>query len=230
MRLYHPILSSPIHWVEGTIPVLVVEHPVEFRNLVFELSMQAEGEDGSFILSLDYETLDCGEHLHVIRDYVDFPLDDRKLQNQFQKILQIVVREDLAPETDHLQNEIAGYLAKLITQMEYPVTFSSGDYVLPLLKSIRCQPVLDGESPMERLMQYIELYSQLMHDQCFALVNGHIFFSAEELQELYKMANYRKWKLLLMEHTFNQALPGETVCLIDQNFCELRLDSGETVD
>ena len=45
MRLLHPLLSSPIHWRENEIPVLVIERPELFRSMIFSLSTQAEGEE-----------------------------------------------------------------------------------------------------------------------------------------------------------------------------------------
>ena len=99
MRLSHPMLSAPIHWRENRVPVLVVEHPKVYRQFVFSLSRQAEGEDGPFVLSLQYEPLDCGECLRVVRDYAALSLDDRKLQNRFQALVQAVVREELAEKT-----------------------------------------------------------------------------------------------------------------------------------
>ena len=143
MRLTHPLLSSPIHWSEGRIPVLILEHPRIFRQLVFELSGQAAGEDGEFVLSFEYETLDCGAHLHVLRDYFSLSLDDRKLQNQFQKVLQFTIREELPEATDHLQQEIVRYLGLIAVQLDYPLSFTEGEYILPLLTAVNCQPVLD---------------------------------------------------------------------------------------
>ena len=225
MRLTHPLLSSPIHWSEGRIPVLILEHPRIFRQLVFELSGQAAGEDGEFVLSFEYETLDCGAHLHVLRDHFSLSLDDRKLQNQFQKVLQFTIREELPEATDHLQQEIVRYLGLIAVQMDYPLSFTEGEYILPLLKAVKCQPVLDGEGALEQLMQYMELYSGLMSQQCFALVNAHQYFSREELTELYQMANYQKWHLILLEQIQMPALSCEDIYLVDQNLCEIRVDS-----
>ena len=124
-----------------------------------------------------------------------------------------------------LQQQIGQYLQLVVGAMEYPVSFSEGEYVLPLLKALKCQPVLDGVHPLERLMQYIELYSGLMKEQCFVLVDAHAYFSNEELQQLYRMAGYQKWRLLLLEQRLAAPLPAEDICLLDASLCELRLDS-----
>lgn len=227
MRLVHPMLSDFIRLQENRIPVLVLESPPLYRKTVFELSGQADGEDGNFVLTLDYEPLDCGQHLHVIRDYVSLSLDDRKLQNRFQSLLQGLIREELAVQTDHLQQEILSYLQKVTLHLDYPVSCAQGDYVQPLLKAIRYQPVLDGAEPLERLTQYIELYHGLMKHQCFVLVGAHSYFSLCELKELYRMAFYQKWRLLLLEPGITKILPEEDAILLDEDFCELHLDSSQ---
>lgn len=109
-------------------------------------------------------------------DYVSLSLDDRKPQNRFQSLLQGAIREELAEQTNHLQQEIHSYLQKVTLHLDYPVCCTQGDYVQPLLKAIRYQPVLDGLEPLGRLAQYIELYSGLMKHQCFVLVGAHSYF------------------------------------------------------
>ena len=195
--------------------------------MVLNLSMQAAGEAGPFVLSLDYEPLECTEHLQVIRDYVSLPLDDRKLQSRFQPVLHKTVRETLRQETDRLDRMVGDYLRSVATMMDYPVSFSAGEYVLPLLKTVKCQPVLDGDSPLEQLMQYFELYAGLTKNPVFVLVSAKSYFDDEELGQIYRMANYQKWKMLLLENRSTERLPWETSYIIDWHLCEIRLDFGE---
>lgn len=82
--------------------------------------------------------MECNEHLHVILDYMSLPLDDRKLQSRFQAVLQETVREILKQETDRLNRMIGDYLRSVATVMDYPISFSAGEYALPLLKSVKC--------------------------------------------------------------------------------------------
>lgn len=224
MRLTHPLLSQPLHWKPERTPVLVVESPELFRTLVFSLAAQAQGQAGEFVLSLNYDTLDCGDHLHLVTDYYALPLDHRKMQNRFQSLLQWTVREQLTSATDDLQQHISRYLQQITAAIQYPLSFAEGEYVLPLLKALKCQPILDAEDSLERLMQYLELYSGLLPHQCFVLVNAHCYFSPQELGQLYKMAAYQKWNLLMLEQRLQNTLPGEEICLLDADLCELRLD------
>lgn len=224
MRLAHPQLSEPIKFRENTIPVLVLEDPKLFRNWVFALTEQAGGEAGPFVLSVNYEIIDCADHLNVIRDFHDYPLDDRRLSNRFQSLLQTIMREELAQETDELQNSIAAYLRRVSVRMGYPSEYNEGEYAYQLLKALKFRPSLEDDTDIGKLIEYLDLSAGLLKAQCFILIGAKSHFSSEELQELYKMATYKKWNVLLVEPYIRERLPNEFAIILDSNLCELRLD------
>lgn len=225
MRLMHPLLTCPLELGQGWIPVLAVESPQLFRQWVFEWSGQSQGEAGTWVLSHLEEVLDCGQHLMVVNNYVHLSLEDRKLLNRFQALVQSVLWEELEEESVALQQHIQSYLSRLTTQIPVPVGYGEGDAVWPLLKTLKFQPVLDGASPLERLTQYLELYHRLMPQPCVLLVGLHLYFSPQELERFYQMALYEQWNLLVVEPYQSTPLPQEQWRIIDGDFCELRVDS-----
>ena len=92
MRLVHPLLSRPIHFQEGQVQLLIAEDPRIFRELVRELSAQSAGEEGSFVLSLNFEPLDCARQdvykrqvkrrLRGIRQSLTGKLNKREIKNR----------------------------------------------------------------------------------------------------------------------------------------------------
>ena len=54
MRLAHPALHFVIPFEENQIPLLTVEEPALFRKLVWEMTAQTQGQEGSFVLSDDW--------------------------------------------------------------------------------------------------------------------------------------------------------------------------------
>lgn len=224
MRLAHPQLSEPIKFRENTIPVLVLEDPKLFRDWVFALTEQAGGEAGPFVLSVNYEIIDCADHLNVIRDFHDYPLDGRRLNNKFQSLLQTIMREELAYETDKLQNSIAEYLGRVRVEIGYPSENNEGEYAVQLLKALKFRPSLDDDTDIEKLIGYLDLNTGLLKAQCFILVCAKSYFSSAELQELYKMVIYKKWHVLLVEPCIREHLPNESTIILDSDLCELRLD------
>ena len=75
--------------------------------------------------------------------------------------------------------------------------------------------------PQERLMQYLELHHRLLPSPCMVLVGLHLYFSREELEQLYRMAAYQKWNLLALEPYQSPPLPQERICIIDKDLCQL---------
>ena len=74
-------------------------------------------------------------------------------------------------------------------------------------------------------MQYLDLFFSLLPDQCFVLVGARMLFADDELLELYRIAEYKKWRLLLLEHRQPQKqLRAEQYYVLDRDLCELRLD------
>lgn len=225
MKLMHPLLTCPIELGQGWVPVLAVESPQLFRQWVFEWSGQSQGEAGTWVLSHQDEVLDCGQHLLMIDQYVHLSLEDRKLLNRFQALVQSVLWEELEEESMALQQHIQSYLSRLTTQIPVPVGYGEGDAVWPLLKTMKFQPVLDGVSPLERLTQYLELYHRLMPQPCVLLVGLHLYFSPQELEQFYQMALYEQWNLLVVEPYQSPPLSQERWHVIDGDFCELHVDS-----
>lgn len=225
MKLMHPLLTCPIELGQGWVPVLAVESPQLFRQWVFEWSGQSQGEAGTWVLSHQDEVLDCGQHLLMIDQYVHLSLEDRKLLNRVQALVQSVLWEELEEESMALQQHIQSYLSRLTTQIPVPVGYGEGDAVWPLLKTMKFQPVLDGVSPLERLTQYLELYHRLMPQPCVLLVGLHLYFSPQELEQFYQMALYEQWNLLVVEPYQSPPLSQERWHVIDGDFCELRGDS-----
>ena len=82
MKLVHPLLSSPIQFPENCVPVLVIENSVIFRKVVTELVRQSEGEDGSFVFSVNDRCMDCSDHINVFHDYIHLQEIDKKFRQR----------------------------------------------------------------------------------------------------------------------------------------------------
>ena len=59
MKLAHSVFSKPIYFAENQIQLLIIESPSLYRQLVFELINQREGQKGEFILSLPLKAKNC---------------------------------------------------------------------------------------------------------------------------------------------------------------------------
>ena len=226
MKLMHPLFSLPISFAENCIQVLTIEHPSMFRELVLELMAQSESKEGRFVLSHHDHLLDCADCLHVISDYAHITEPDKKLQNKLIAALLREAQEELAEETLLLCRNIQQYLGKLAAMADYPVAYEQSENLTALLKAMEFRVELEGLPAHEALYEHIALYHRLIKHPCFVLIHAKSYFSSEELRQLYSMAQYQKWNLLLLEsHMAEERLEGEEHRLFDRDLCELLLDS-----
>lgn len=225
MKLMHPLFSKPITFLENRIPVLTVENPTVFRELVLELFAQAESMEGRFVLSYKDQVLDCAGCLHIIQDYAHIHAPDKKLQTKLLTALLQQAQEDLAEEGFLLHRQLQNYLGALAALADYPVAYEESENLMNLLKAMDFHVDLRDLSVPEALAEHIALYHRLLKNQCFVLIHAREFFSVEELRQLYTLAQYQKWRLLLWEsNACKERLPEEDHVLFDADLCELTLE------
>ena len=222
MKLMHPLFSEPILFRENRIQVLTVENPAMFRQLVFELTEQAESKERRFVLSCKDRLLDCTGHLQVIVDYAHLSAPDKRLQTKLFTALLRQAQESMGEESFRFSQHVQEYLGGLAALADYPVAYEQSENLLAILKAMDFRVDLEGLPPHETLYEYLSLLDRLLKEQCFVLVQAKAYFSEQELSQLYTMAQYRKWNLLLVEaHTMPKRLEGEHHRLYDADLCEL---------
>ncbi len=230
MKLMNPLFSKPICFKENSIPVLVLENPVIFRRVVSELIGQSEGKEGEFVLSRKDKPLECCGCMNVLFDYVHLHTVEKKVQTKLIAALLKSVQETMAMDTYQLSWTIQNYLGKLASLADYPVAYEQSENLSVLLKAMEFRVDLEGLPAYEALYEQIMLIHRTTKNQCFVLVNAKSFFSEKELIQLYKMVQYQKINLMLLEsHAHKPLYPFEAITLFDEEMCELTLDSHENI-
>lgn len=225
MKLMHPLFSEAICFTENTVQVVAFENPAIFREMAADMIGQSEGAEGKFILSQRDKVLDCADHLQVVLDYFHLEKLERKVQNRLTAALVHTAQESMPEETAKLVMGIRQYLGKLATIVDYPVAYEESENLAELLKAMGFQVSFEGLPIPEALCEYLALHHQLLKDQCFVLVDAKRFFSVQELEQLYQIAFYQKWNLLLMESgDASTKLAGEIWRLYDADLCELKIE------
>ena len=217
----HPLFVEPLRFEEGRVWVLTIEHPGLFRRMAEELILQSEGGEGAFVLSLEFEPLDCAERLLVVSDLFHLEWKERKLLNRLQQMVRRIDGERLQESAAKLTLALRSYLAELAQQLDYPVVYDEAVDLTALRKAAGFGLAIEGEETLERLLSYLSTYSGLMERSCFVLIGAKTLFGEEELRELYRMAAYRKWDLLLLERVALPPVEGEAHCLLDGDLCVL---------
>lgn len=229
MRLMHPLFSEPIVFSENRIPVLVIENPVVFRNMTAELVGQGEGEDGQYVLSVNYSPIDASGHINVILDFVHLKEVEKRLQTKAINALLKTARESLAQEIHSLTMEIRKFLSVLAACAEFPAAYEESENIQEILKAMNFHVDLEGLPAHEAVYEQMSLMESVSKNQLYVLVNAKSFFSEQELRQLYQMTTYRKMRLFMLEAQETKRITDfETVTVFDRDLCEIKLaEEGE---
>ena len=110
------------------------------------------------------------------------------------------------------------------------MAYEQSENLAALLKAMDFRVELSGLSPCEALLEQLLLAQRFLKEPCLALIHARTYFSAEEMRQLYAMAQYHKLHLLLLETRAPEPpLPDEELRLFDRDLCELTLDSPDEI-
>ena len=231
MMLAHILISEPMYFKENSVMVLTIENTRQYREMVTDLIQQSEGEEGKFVLSEDNEPLNPSKYLHIVQDFIHLDIEERRFTNRLQSYLLQIAQQELGEQAQEITDLVESFLQQLSVASEYDMVYEVGERLTQIIKMAGFKVNMKNESAIENLIEHLSVYNGLMKNQCNVLIGAKSWFCREELMQLYKMAFYRKWKLLLIEnHQQGPPIPGEEHYIIDKDLCELRLDlNGETM-
>lgn len=147
-----------------------------------------------------------GEYIDNIFKYFEYiqnpyciKLDDRKLLNAFYKDLstQIISDDELYSEIRTKISELQVILQKLESDLDFSI--ETNENIGDVLKYFNVTLKRQGESLIDNLYQYIDIYSRWFKGTGLLFFNCLNLFTYEEISELNKYAGYHNLKLLFIE-------------------------------
>ena len=222
MRLAHPDWKFVLEFRENETPVLVIEDPRRLRQAAGELARQADGEEGRFVLSKDWEPIEIEKNLRVMTDVFGLDVNERKSLSALHRELHRAAEgEKYFLKTAELKTQLARWMAAL--EMETPYALEYEDANVPaLLKALDVRFENPPSELTERLAQWMRIQTAFLSVRCIVCVNLRALFDVEELRQLYQCARYEKVHLLMLENRAEGKIdPGERFFVIDKDLCEI---------
>ena len=211
------LLEIEIH--ENQIPVLVLEDPAIFSDIISEFYRQTAGEDGNIVLSEQNKLLSVSKFAMIITDYFSLNLNNRKIQNQlFQQMEDTCI--DLGVVKDEFTREGIELIDKAILSSQFDhVSYNLDLSWNDIFKLFQVRIEEDYVTLQEKLISFLRVCAQLLKLKLLVFVNLKAYLSEKELLEVYDMANYLKIQLLLIESHESIFLTRERYYIIDKDKC-----------
>lgn len=223
MKFAHPALHFTIEIGENLFPVLSIEAPALLRSMVEDLLRQADGSEGSFVLSENWEPIPIHEKAVFLYDPFHIDMNDRKaLSALYKNMQQLSVDPDHFVKTQELLSSIHAWLIDMESDMEMPVTHSGSIDIPSLLKAVEVRYDTDLPSLLDTVVRYMHMVCVLRNTRLMICYGFHSIFSASELSRIYDSAAYEKLPLLMLDGQLSGKADGrERIFVVDKDLCEI---------
>lgn len=199
---------------------LVIENPAVMTEVVRELyEMIINGLDGNFILSAGNRCVSIEKEVEIIVNPLSIDFNSRAIQS---KLYAEMLASDYkyTIEKAELQRRLINYIDALVANVPYEMITSNLEVdSTKLLKmcEVRMEPVCS--SLLERLIEYVKILARLLNRKLLVLINICSWLNSVSLQPFFKMCEYVKLPILLIEN-IERFLPTDSkTYIIDRDQC-----------
>ena len=197
---------------------LVVENVELLRTIILQLKFQINNKIGDFILSDNDEILDISKNILLITDVFEISSLSKQLKNKLQQYV------ESSYDNDDLYQDVYQKLIEfgndLTNSSPYPLCFNQEISKFDIIKLLDIQFEHNYSSLLEEVIDYIDIFSQIIKTKLFVFVSLHSFLTDEEFNNFMKIMDYKGIRVLLIERylSLDNGI-NNNVHIIDKDLC-----------
>lgn len=184
MKLAHKNLNNCLEWDETEIGCLVIENPSFFTQIVKDIYLQTEGEEGDVVLSTPKTSVDLSKQTLFVTDFINIDLNSKKLISALQNVLKSNIASNLVLETNLLNNALSNYAQTLIDTVDFPLCFESSFDSASLLKLLNIKLQAD-DTLLENILNLTIASAEFLNTKLLIFVGIKAFLNKTDLQLRY---------------------------------------------
>lgn len=221
IRLAYTLFEGPIELQENTVEVIVLENQKAYREFIFELKNSFQGQESKIVFSKDYDEISVTKGFDLICDALFCDINNKRILAKMVSNL-----KDIAVSPEHYLNtlEVCGtinsFLSTLVQTSECSLSFNEVDIDI-LLKAVNIKVDTENTNFLEKLCEYVLLLNECCGINTYVFIGLKTFLTKEELVDFYKLLNYKKINLILVENKIDCSLNNEHITLIDGDLCNI---------
>ena len=197
---------------------LVVENVELLRTIILQLKFQINNKIGDFILSDNDEILDISKNILLITDVFEISGLSKQLKNKLQQYV------ESSYDNDDLYQDVYQKLIEfgndLTNSSPYPLCFNQEISKFDIIKLLDIQFEHNYSSLLEEVIDYIDIFSQIIKTKLFVFVSLRSFLTDEEFNNFMKIMDYKGIRVLLIERYLSlDNVMNNNVHIIDKDLC-----------
>ncbi len=221
MMISFTYLNSPIEFENDRVPVLVIENKKLFRDVLF--SFTTETQEEYFTFSKDFKPFEFNKLGCFISNPINLDFNNKKLMTKINAFLSVNANNEFAAELANVNQSIFTLADKLVSLSSFDLTYDETSIdASSLIKLLSFQINSSDQSLCELLISFVLLLSKYLKTEVFVISNLYVYFSTEEIADIYKTLLLNHINLLVIEqnlppHSYNY----ESVYIIDNDLCQI---------
>lgn len=220
MKLVEREIGLEITLKENRVPVIIVENTAIRLSLIEELYEQIMGKAGNWFLVENEKKYDLSKSVEIVLEPFSLQLNNKKVKTKLVQDLKIIAEEYFYTEGLELYSLMCSYLEKILEKVSYPLRYKEDWNSAELFKMFNVELDEEYENTYDKLFNYVKLVNQVCGTKMFVMLNMKQYLSENQLMELYKLSQYCKIQLILIEfNASNPKLECEDVYVLDNDRC-----------
>lgn len=225
MMLVYPNFNLRIKFEDGIFWSVIVENQNLFYEMISDLNLQTEGNDGKFVLSENGAPIEIRKYLELITQLVPFSVNRKDiLVKLYGNIQKNAMCEKMMEKTNAILAALEHYIYEITEDYAteiYATEISSNRTtdITPLLKMFDVKFDEGGKDLCERLLDYINVVEMYKGKKLFVIVNLRDYVNDEDAEKLTANLVLRKVNFLCIESCERLMLKKEQRWIIDKDLC-----------
>lgn len=220
MKLIHKNMGHILSFCEGYVNELIVENKKLFFELINNMTMQMDGLQGNWVLSVADKPVEFSKYADLTVQFAPFEVNRKSLLTKLYSTLEKKTQlSEYYAKTKELLGELEKYMLDL--SKDLPIEINCQKLVAgSVIRGIA--PVIEenDKEPLEKIFAYMELVRELDRDKLFIMVNMRSYFIDEDMEVFIQSVCLHDFKVLLLEAFEFPKLNHTKRFVIDGDLCE----------
>lgn len=220
MKLSSPYFDTLLELREGEPLLLEIEAQSLFRKFSEDLRRQADGESGEAVLSVEDSPVPLSRYAEILDCFAPFDINTKSMLTKIAAALERgAVDEEHYLATSALLANIERHITELC--FDLPVRIECRKLTAgAVIKAASPAIAEDFASPLEALLSYMSVISDLDRNKLYITVNMRSYFDDEEMTEFIGEIRKKQFHVLLLESSARERIAGLNRLTIDRDLCE----------
>lgn len=223
MRLNYNDYLIDISICENEVTLLSIESTEAMRNMVKNLWIQLQGEDGGWKIYENEKEIKISKYCELITNPFSVNINDKKILSGLYNEIITASEEQCVKDIYSLYNQINLLIDNMTSHVPYLTEYDNEIPLDMLLKTTNVRITSDYEDDISLFADYICLKNKICGTNIFFISNIKQFYSEDQLRLLYEKLLYEKIIIIILEGIASQPIqPFEKQWILDKDLCIIK--------